>query len=491
MRHTAAILSMLVLLVGLLAGGMQAQSSPEATPESTPEATSEATAEVTASPQSCPVIVQTALEVTEQNCSATTLNSACYGHIFLDAQPRLNTGMFDFDDPGDIVDLIQVESLQLSALDTSSGQWGVMLMTVEANVEDAIRPDDVQLLLFGDTRLQDAATFLPVTVTEALTLRSAPQPDADALNTLQAGQNLLANARTDDTAWVRVRFSADVAGLGWLPAEGITTENDLTELPVVSGDDVADDDLAARYGPMQAFFFESAGRDAPCAEAPNSGMLIQTPEGVASVTLWLDEVVIQLDGSSFVQAQPGGNLTVNVLEGSAQVEARGDSRTAISGTAIDVPLNEDGLADDVPSEPRPFDEVDVQSLPVGLLDDEVSVPEPARITAGEPLPGAWQYRWGVDELTCEDGTSVPFTSSNEPGTIAVQEDSLALSGLRYNEVSNGVYRVSYSDAAGNLHQDTLQVVAPDRIDGTKQLELVDPVCTLNVPFRLQLIRASS
>ena len=30
---------------------------------------------------------------------------------------------------------------------------------------------------------------------------------------------------------------------------------------------------------MQAFYFRSGIGDAPCAEAPNSGILIQTPEG--------------------------------------------------------------------------------------------------------------------------------------------------------------------------------------------------------------------
>jgi hypothetical protein len=476
------------LLVALISASVIIQAQEQNTPS--PEATADITAEATPdTAQSCPRIVRTALDFTEQNCSGTSLNEACYGHIRLEAQPRLNLETFDFDDPGDIVELIELESLQLSALDTNSGQWGVMLMEVEANVEGVIRPDDVQLLLFGDTRLEDAATFARVTATADLDIRRTPSETAEAVAELPADEAIQANARTDDGDWLRVRFSAEAAGLGWIPADAITTDDDINDLSVAAAEP-DEDDLSARYGPMQAFFFESAGRDAPCAEAPNSGMLIQTPEGVASVTLWLDEVVIQLDGSSFVQAQPGGNLTVNVLEGSARVESRGESRTAISGTAIDVSLDDDGLADDVPSEPRAFNAEDVQSLPVGLLDDEVTVPEAAQLNAGEPLPGAWQYQWGVNELTCDDGTTVPFTSGDEPAAIQVQQDSLTLSDLRYNEISTGVYRISYTDSFGNLHQDTLQVIAPDRIDGTKQLELVDPVCTLNVPFRLQLINES-
>ena len=56
-------------------------------------------------------------------------------------------------------------------------------------------------------------------------------------------------------------------------------ENELAEEPL--------------YNPMQAFYFQS-GVDAMCPAAPDSGMLIQTPEGVGEVTFLINEVDISL-----------------------------------------------------------------------------------------------------------------------------------------------------------------------------------------------------
>src|SRR5690606_25964517 len=152
----------------------------------------------------------------------------------------------------------------------------------------------------------------------------------------------------------------------------------------------------ARYGPMQAFYFQSGAQDAPCAEAPNSGVLIQTPEGVASVNIWMDEVVIQMDGTAYLQGQPDGELVINMLDGEAQIEAQGETRTAVAGTQVRVPLDADLQASGVPSDPQPYTVEEVQSLPISLLDDPVTVSPPRQLDPGMPLVGSWRFEWGTD-----------------------------------------------------------------------------------------------
>jgi len=44
--------------------------------------------------------------------------------------------------------------------------------------------------------------------------------------------------------------------------------------------------------PMQAFYFNSGIGDAPCAEAPDSGILVQTPEGEAQIEFSVNNVQI-------------------------------------------------------------------------------------------------------------------------------------------------------------------------------------------------------
>ena len=440
-------------------------------------------AQTTEAPTDCPTIVQTAITLTNQRCESTADNEVCYGHLVLDAQPRAGLDPFAFAEPGDIVDVIDVQSLRLSALDTDSGQWGVVLMQLDAAlVESPASNDQVQILLFGDAELNDATTFLPGKIRRASNIRSRPTTSSQLITTVQSDDEITANGRTSDASWIRVNLAE---GTGWIRADLIDLNGNIDSLTVISGD-VSADDLVA-FGPMQAFYFRSGINDAPCAEAPNSGLLIQTPEGVASVSIWMDEVVVQLDATAFIQAAPNGELTVTVLDGSAQVTAVDETRTAVAGTSIAVALNPELMAEAVPSDPVPFDPVAVQSLPIGLLDDPITIPDPFNQPANRPIAGSWQFGWDVASLTCPDGTTVPFESTGIPGPVEVTAESVIWNLTTYNQSTPSVYRSSYVDGSGNLHQDTLQIIAPDRIIGEKILDLNNPVCTLNVGFRLQLV----
>jgi hypothetical protein len=439
-------------------------------------------------PDECPLIVQTALDLTRAGCEGTRLNQACYGHLVLDAQPRSGLEEFDFESPGDIVDVVMVQSLRLSAMDLDSGQWGVMLMEVEASTREIVN-EDVQLLLFGDVELSDASRFVMVRADETVNIRSAPSMSSIVVGRLDAGETIVTNSRLDDGSWLRVRLPDEASALGWIAAEFLTPLGDVDVLPALTLDEARAEveDVRAQYGPMQAFFFRSGSNDALCPEAPDSGMLIQTPEGVGEVSIWMDEIVIQIDATAFVQAEAGGDLAINVLDGSARVTAAGETRTVVAGTQLTVPLNQELEAMGVPSDPRPLDTDAVSSLPVDLLDTAVSIPEPLSVQDGVPLPGQWLFEWGVESLTCPDGTVFPFESSGQPGIIEPQDESLIWSGQRYNQASQGVYTGSYVDGNGNLHRDTLRVIAGDRMEGEQIVDLVSPVCTLTAPFTLQLV----
>ncbi|MFN8374476.1 MAG: hypothetical protein U0694_16560 [Anaerolineae bacterium] len=78
-----------------------------------------------------------------------------------------------------------------------------------------------------------------------------------------------ANGRLADGTWVRVDIDAEtqqVGCVGGLPEQ----RHGFPRLAVV---DVDSDTV---YAPMQAFYFASAIGDSPCAEAPDSGILIQS-----------------------------------------------------------------------------------------------------------------------------------------------------------------------------------------------------------------------
>ncbi len=443
---------------------------------------------VTGEPNSCPVIVETAITLTSQRCEATDLNQVCYGHLVLDAEPRAGLTSFGFNDPGDIVDVIDVQSLRLSALDASTGGWGVVMMQIEANLAQTVdAAPEVQIILFGDAELNDATRFLPGEVIQPTPLFSEPAMTAKITANLETGSPITVNGRLSDSSWLRLNQSGSI---GWLPADVVRLNGEISVLSVVPLESITNIEELTKFGPMQAFYFRSGQDDAPCAEAPNSGLLIQTPEGVASLSIWMDEVIIQLDATAFIQAQPDGSLTVRVLEGTAQVTARGETRTAASGMQVSVPLDDQLRASAEPNDPVPYDADSLQSLPVQLLSRPVNVPVPREQLSTTPIEGDWQFQWDAAQLTCPDGTVVPFESTGAASTIEVSGETLQWNAVQYSQSTPGIYRSSYTDSSGNLHQDTLQVIAPDRILGEKTLDLVSPSCTLNIGFLLQLLNAA-
>ncbi len=106
--------------------------------------------------QDCPSIVERALQAADNACSAIGRNQACYGNIHLDAVVRPDGGDVQFEKPGDILDLVRINSLHLSPLDESNSEWGVALLKVQANLPDTLPGQNVTMLMFGDVQLTEA-----------------------------------------------------------------------------------------------------------------------------------------------------------------------------------------------------------------------------------------------------------------------------------------------------------------------------------------------
>jgi hypothetical protein len=474
-RHRIKLLGLLIVLA--LLPTVSAQTGTE-TPE--PE------------DNSCPAIVQRALMITRDNCDNTGRNQICYGHRALEAQLRSDLPDFEFQNPGDILDAVEFESVSLSALDTLAGVWGVLLMEIQTSLQmEGL--DDVTFIVFGDASLESAARLLPVTAAHTVNIRSNPSTESSIVGGLTTGERIVASGRTEDSEWLRVQVpQIGAMGTGWVLASLLTTDSrDLETLDVVSPQEVESAaNPALSFGPMEAFYFRSGIDDAPCEEAPNSGLLIQTPEGEASVSIWIDEVIVELSATAFVQADAGGNLTLNVLDGLAQVTADGDTRTAIAGTQINVPINEELGAAGVPESPQPYQSDQLQSLPVDLLRREFELADPLNLQEGIPAEGRWRFTWGVEQLTCPDGSVVPFESTGQPSQIRVEDEGGTLIWAEMGTYIRGeaaVYTRAFIDLDGNLHQDTLTVVALDRINGEKIVDFAATDCTLTVPFQLQLV----
>jgi hypothetical protein len=321
----------------------------------------------------CPDIVRTAFDSTQQQCVGLGRNQVCYGHVQLDAQPYPNVAKFDFSQEGDLAKVTDMRYLRGSPMNLLDGTWGVALMRLQGRLAQAAPEQNVTLVVFGDVDVQNRVTMtthvdVVVSATATLNIRQQPSVATEVVARIPRGQTVIANGRLADNSWLRVELP-DGSGYGWMYARWVQTNGDLDTLEAVDPDVVA-------YGPMQAFTLRSTAHDAACAEAPDSGILIQTPEGMARVTLLINEVDVQVGSTVYFQAEPGGEMTVAVVEGSARVEALGQAQKAFAGSQISVPIDENLMPSAPPSPPQPYELARMQVLPLRLLERAITVHTP-------------------------------------------------------------------------------------------------------------------
>jgi LysM repeat protein len=147
-----------------------------------------------------------------------------------------------------------------------------------------------------------------------------------------------------------------------------------------------------------------------CEEAPDSGVLIQSPEG-SEVSMNINGADVTLGSTAFVTTNlDTQRMTFAVLEGQGIVSAFGVTQVVVPGMKTGVQLGggPDGLqASGPPNEPAPYDAASVQFLPVNLLDRQIVVPPPLDVTpVVSPTPAItvpaactprtdWQYRYVI------------------------------------------------------------------------------------------------
>jgi hypothetical protein len=350
------LLSVLKIMVGL---GLLALAAPDEPRARTVQAQQD---------EACPTLVRTALAAVETVCAGTGRNEACYGNVSISASPET----LAFAQPGDFAPLAELESLRLSALDVEVQTWGISLLEVQANLPNDTL-ENVDVLLFGNVELTAGAGTAPgvrLTITPAgsnnLNIRAQPSTSAAIIGTLAPGATLVAVGRTAAGDWLHVEL--EDGDTGWIFAQLVTGEGDLATLAVVEGDAAG-----PVYGPMQQFVFRSGVQDRPCEQAPDSGILIQTPAGLGEITFLVNEVLIALGSTAYLQAEWGNELGIHVIDGQGRATSDGTTVRAPAGTKLVVPLDANGLAAGPPAGPLPYDDAQLASLPLQVLDEPVAV----------------------------------------------------------------------------------------------------------------------
>lgn len=243
----------------------------------------------------CPQIVETALDAADEFCADTGRNQACYGHIALAADLRGDVADVVFEQPGDMVDVVSLDTLRLNPMDVETDEWGVALMRLQANLPDTLPGQNVTFLMFGDVEIRNA----------------------------------------------------------------------------VAEDDPPNTEIHA----MQAFYLRTGIGDAPCEGAPQSGLVVQTPEGVGAVVFNINGVDVEMGSTVFFQADAEEGMTVSTLEGATHVSDELGSQPILAGTWVRIPLDENLRPSRAPGWPRPYTcrSAIHAALPLRLLPRDIEI----------------------------------------------------------------------------------------------------------------------
>ena len=240
----------------------------------------------------CPAIIDTALRAVDEFCVEATRNQACYGNLALEAEAQPGANAFEFETVGDIVDVSNLRSIQLSDIDPDLGIWGVALMRLQVNIPDTLPGQNVTFLLFGDVAL-----------------------------------------RTDEEA----------------------------------GPDL---------NPMQAFYLTTGVGMPGCVEAPQGGLLVQSPDGVETVQFTVNGVDVQMGSTVFFEAVPGQAMQVTTVEGSAVLRIGQTLYPIVAGTRMRLPMTESLQAAGLPEMPEAYEADWSMKLPLEALDRPIIPHEP-------------------------------------------------------------------------------------------------------------------
>ncbi len=310
----------------------------------------------------CDTLIESALQEVANTCINIGRNEICYGFDPVSAVLRDDTLFFDA--PGDIVPVTAIESIITRPSDPDTGEWGIALMDVQA---DLPTDDSIRIVLFGGVDLApavEAPTDLPTctfvnTSGNNLNMRAVPDLDGSIVDILDNGDDLEIYGQSGD--WLRSSRGWVFAPIGTLDCGSVT----LTEIT-----DTAD----AYTAPMQAFTLQ-VDEAARCQAAP-SGLMIQSPEG-QTANLMVNSVELRVGSTALVtMTDDNGWLVVNNYAGDVSMTVGNETTSLSEDTQAGVPIadNEpagppsapqetDGFAADI--DPRVFGTITQDSLPGG------------------------------------------------------------------------------------------------------------------------------
>jgi uncharacterized protein YraI len=310
--------------------------------------------------QDCPSLVKNALVAAQSACGKLAPGQVCYGAGAVTLTPAANAAM-KFASSGDIADLAAAQSL------TTNGakDWGVAMLQTPAGVPVSSQPP-LTLVLFGDaqmTNMVKAEAGPTVTLKlknvagYAVNVRSGAGTTFPVNGTLDKKAEVTTDGRNASADWFRIQVDGKVS---WVHKSLVKVDGDPMTLAVLDN---------PYTDPMQAFTLTTKPDIGSECGAASAGLLAQL-KGQTAVHIQVNGVDLGIkDTTLLLRAQSGGNLEVQVLEGSVDVTASNTPVKADTGASVTVKLGgESGLQPlEGPTVNPPYSFSSVSGAPIDLL----------------------------------------------------------------------------------------------------------------------------
>ncbi len=172
-------------------------------------------------PTTCQTVVSQALNQLGTNCAGVEHNTSCYGFANVQHTAFAMPEPADFyTQPGDRSDLTITQAIQPGPLNVSADQWGLNVLSVQANLPNALPGKGVVYLQLGGMEVENGvqpekAVKLPagisVSSTATTDLLTWPAPSitghaSETIVSVPSGSALSADAVSPSGDFVRVVF---------------------------------------------------------------------------------------------------------------------------------------------------------------------------------------------------------------------------------------------------------------------------------------------
>ena len=426
----------------------------------------------------CPTAQIKALDDIVSHCADQAADTLCFGHSTVSVLQRESTSAApSFSQPGDTISIDGVDWLSIS---TEEGTWGAARAVFPAYPYDSVEAKETALLAFGNVALFFPAPLnLPaplldveVAASRGAYLRAEPSVEADIVKPIPVRAKVKAIGISPNRNWLRVYATPDM--LGWMSQEVLTEPAGTLPVSESKGE------LIPLWLPWQTYDFLSGIDDEPCADAPESGVLLQTPKFIAPRQFLINGIRLRLSGSAWLQANLQSGMMIRLLDGLGHARSEGVEREIKSGfeTVVALKMSDDGaLAPaDVPTVPVAYNYHALLSLPVHALIypgrirlDVYTVAEPAPAAGGSPLEALsdsdhCMISAGPDgaNLRARPDPDAPiiavmaYRESAQPIARAIGADELP-----WWKLADSVWvRINVTSFAGNC--DAISLIAADR-----------------------------